>query len=82
MITHHGPSIQSVSECDKDDVITSAYVSDHEAFIEMHKPNMWVHGHLHNSSDYVIGETRVLCNPRGYPSALNPDYNPLKTFEI
>ncbi len=82
VVTHHGPSIQSVPECDRDDVTTSAYVSDHEALIEMHQPNFWVHGHLHNSSDYLIGETRVLCNPRGYPSALNPNYDPLKTFEI
>jgi hypothetical protein len=25
-----------------------------------------VHGHLHDSFDYVVQGTRVLCNPRGY----------------
>jgi hypothetical protein len=28
---------------------------------------LWIHGHLHRADDYVIGSTRVLCNPRGYP---------------
>jgi Icc-related predicted phosphoesterase len=82
VVTHHGPSMKSSPECYKEDVLTAAYVSDLDAFIETHKPNIWVHGHLHNNSDYVIGETRVLCNPKGYPSELNPDYDPLKTFEI
>jgi len=27
---------------------------------------LWVHGHTHDPYDYVIGETRVVCNPRGY----------------
>jgi methylphosphotriester-DNA--protein-cysteine methyltransferase len=25
-----------------------------------------VHGHTHDSFDYVVNGTRVLCNPRGY----------------
>jgi hypothetical protein len=27
---------------------------------------LWTHGHMHNKSDYVVGESRVVCNPRGY----------------
>jgi hypothetical protein len=27
---------------------------------------LWVHGHTHDSFDYVVNGTRVLCNPRGY----------------
>jgi hypothetical protein len=23
-------------------------------------------GHVHNCFDYMIGDTRVVCNPRGY----------------
>ena len=34
----------------------------------MDNPNMklWIHGHVHNNFDYMIGDTRVICNPRGY----------------
>ena len=27
---------------------------------------LWTHGHMHNVSDYLVDETRVVCNPRGY----------------
>ena len=29
-------------------------------------PKLWIHGHMHNRSDYMIGDTRIVCNPRGY----------------
>ncbi len=34
-------------------------------------------GHMHNSVDYTIGNTRILCNPRGYADVeLNPEFTP------
>jgi hypothetical protein len=27
---------------------------------------LWVHGHMHDEFDYVVSETRIVCNPRGY----------------
>jgi hypothetical protein len=27
---------------------------------------LWTHGHTHHEFEYVIGETKVVCNPRGY----------------
>ena len=30
------------------------------------KIKYWIHGHTHDACDYMIGDTRVLCNPRGY----------------
>jgi hypothetical protein len=27
---------------------------------------LWTHGHTHEPFDYMIGTTRVVCNPRGY----------------
>jgi hypothetical protein len=27
---------------------------------------LWTHGHTHEDFDYMIGTTRVVCNPRGY----------------
>ena len=36
---------------------------------------LWIHGHMHDSFDYEINGTRVVCNPRGYtPFELNPDF--------
>lgn len=70
VVTHHAPSFSSISESFKDDYyINGAYASDLSDFILNH-PNicLWTHGHIHSISDYKIGDTRVICNPRGYVS--------------
>lgn len=44
---------------------------------------LWFHGHTHNSFDYEVENTRVICNPRGYaPNDLNREYDESKTFSI
>jgi hypothetical protein len=35
---------------------------------------LWIHGHVHTAQDYRLGETRVLCNPRGYPVENNTGF--------
>jgi Icc-related predicted phosphoesterase len=39
--------------------------------------DLWVHGHVHSQSDYMIGRTRVVCNARGHvedPSGFDPAF--------
>ena len=44
---------------------------------------LWVHGHMHNSLDYVERGTRVVCNPRGYvPFEPNPSFDPSLVVEV
>jgi Icc-related predicted phosphoesterase len=65
---HHAPSSASVAECYKGDLLMNGnFYTDLSEFI-MDRPQirLWAHGHMHNASDYMIGETRVVCNPRGY----------------
>lgn len=31
-------------------------------------PDLWVHGHTHTAIDRFLGDTRVVCNPKGYPN--------------
>ncbi|WP_444997383.1 metallophosphoesterase [Aliikangiella sp. IMCC44359] len=82
IVTHHAPSLNSVEgKCHKD-TTTAAYISNLEDFIEKNKPDYWLHGHLHNSSDYILGKCRVLCNSKGYPDSINPEYNPSFCFSI
>jgi Icc-related predicted phosphoesterase len=83
VMTHHAPSRRSVPARWWGDPINAAYASDLEALIERTRPQLWVHGHIHSSSDYRIGSTRVICNPRGYfPSQLNPDFDPALVIEL
>jgi Icc-related predicted phosphoesterase len=68
VMTHHAPSWQSVHEYYKRDrLMNGGYVSDLDHFI-LQNTNIaaWTHGHVHNPWDYKIGDTRILCNPRGY----------------
>jgi Icc-related predicted phosphoesterase len=77
VVTHHAPSPRSIAPKFADSELNPAFTSNLEPLIEHYQPALWVHGHMHNSSDYKIGQTRVVCNPRGYfPDELNPLFNP------
>ena len=68
VVGHHAPSEQSADEIYKNDTLMNGnFFSNLEQFI-LDRPQikLWTHGHMHNVSDYQIGETRVVCNPRGY----------------
>lgn len=66
--THHSPSHKSCHPRYKDDTIMNGgYHSDLEEFIvDRPKIRLWTHGHTHEDFDYMVGDTRVVCNPRGY----------------
>jgi Icc-related predicted phosphoesterase len=68
VVGHHAPSALSVHERYVGDTITNgAFYSDLSEFILDHpKIVLWTHGHMHDPWDYMIGDTRVVCNPRGY----------------
>ena len=68
VVGHHAPSRRSThSMYAHDTIMNGGYSSDMDQFIE-DRPQikLWTHGHTHHVFDYVIGETRVVCNPRGY----------------
>ena len=70
VVGHHAPSFQSIGEQYKNDTLMNGgYASDLSEFI-LDRPQikLWTHGHMHQTFDYMIGETRVVCNPRGYES--------------
>lgn len=84
VITHHAPSMMSVPREYKNDEITPCYASNLEDFI-LDRPNikLWCHGHIHQASDYEIGDCRVICNPRGYVKYGEPcGFNPNLVIEV
>ena len=68
VVGHHAPSKMSTHEMYKDDTIMNGgYSSSLDDYILAHPQiKLWTHGHTHHVFDYMIGSTRVLCNPRGY----------------
>lgn len=66
VVTHHAPSEMSVSDRWKTAPLTACFASGLEQFIADNPIKLWIHGHTHDSFDYKLSNTRVVCNPRGY----------------
>lgn len=68
VVGHHTPSFQSMDPVySHDTLMNGAYHSRLEEFVMDHPEIvLWTHGHVHEGHDYMIGDCRVVCNPRGY----------------
>jgi Icc-related predicted phosphoesterase len=80
VITHHLPSYKSVCREYAGDIINYFFVNDIDNLIKEYQPKLWIHGHTHFNFDYMIDNTRVICNPLGYKFEL--DKFTRKTIEI
>lgn len=68
VMTHHAPSKASTKpRYLNDTIMNGAYSSDlSEMILDNPEIKVWTHGHTHDQFDYMIGSTRIVCNPRGY----------------
>jgi predicted phosphodiesterase len=87
VVGHHSPSYQSVHETYKTQyLMNGGYHSDLSQFILDHPQiKLWTHGHTHYPFDYKIGETRIVCNPRGYEAdgySEDTGWNPNIVLEV
>jgi len=65
---HHSPSKQSTHPRYADEfIMNGGYSSDLSEFI-IDRPHIvaFTHGHTHHEFHYQVGDTWILCNPRGY----------------
>jgi predicted phosphohydrolase len=84
VVTHHSPCELSTAEKFKGMMMNALYCEDmtRHMFGET-APKLWCHGHMHNSVDYVVGETRVINNPRGYVGhELNTTFDATMSIEV
>lgn len=82
VMTHHAPCAQSIAARFQGMRLNAAYYTEMSGWI-MDQPDIkyWFHGHMHDSFDYIIGDCRVVCNPRGYAGyELNEEFD--KQFEV
>lgn len=85
VVTHFAPTPQSISPRFKDSSVNASFVSDLTSRIERWQPELWLHGHTHDSFDYRVGRTRVVCNARGYAKdgrIENGRFDPAFTVEV
>ena len=85
VVGHHAPSKASTHpRYANETIMNGGYSSDLSEFILDHPQiKLWTHGHTHENFDYLIGSTRIFCNPRGYINyEVSADNFTLKTVEI
>ena len=75
IITHHAPSLKSISEEYKKDLLSAAFASNLEYLFERYSNiKLWCHGHIHSSVDYKLKNARIVANPLGYGNE-NKNFN-------
>jgi DNA repair exonuclease SbcCD nuclease subunit len=85
VVGHHAPSKASTHPRYKNEfIMNGAYSTNLDNFIlDRRGIKLWTHGHTHEDFDYMIGTTRVVCNPRGYDGhEERADHFQLKHVEI
>lgn len=84
VMTHHLPSFESVHSKYAGHQSNHFFATELQDLIYTYGPNAWIHGHTHETMDYKIGETRVVCNPHGYinSSDMNDSFDINKSFVI
>ena len=68
IVGHHSPSkLSTHPRYASEELMNGGYSSDLTEFM-LDRPaiKLWTHGHTHEDFDYMIGNCRVVCNPRGY----------------
>lgn len=72
VVSHFCPSMSSIDAKYHNQLLNAYFTSDMEKF--MGDIQYWFHGHAHSSFDYYKGNTRIICNPKGYGNE-NPNFN-------
>ena len=84
VVTHHAPLMRSW-HYGRNTMIQYAYCNDLSALMDRYQReiDLWVHGHVHETFDYVAQGVRVVCNPRGYYQYREvDDFDPEKCISL
>lgn len=68
VLSHHAPHQMSLDPRYAQDRVDNGYYASDLSDLILDYPNivLWHHGHVHCKKDYMIGQCRIICNPRGY----------------
>lgn len=80
VISHFAPSPQTIDPQYEGSGINPYFTCDMEKY--MGWEGMWLYGHTHSSCDIMVGETRLIANPKGYGNENARAYNPHLVLEI
>ena len=76
VVTHHGPHPLSIHPRFAGSALNAGFVSDLSDL--MPGVDLWLHGHVHDSFDYQVGQCRVVANPAGYSALWNGEHDMIR----
>lgn len=83
VVTHHLPHPACVPMRYRSSPLNRFFVAhDAAELVEKAGAKLWIHGHTHDLVDCVVGETRIVCNPHGYPHERRPSLFPEKPVVV
>jgi len=83
IVTHHPALPECINSRYDNHPLNPMYTNRMYSTVERVNPLAWFSGHMHNSFDFMLGETRFVCNPRGYIGyEINPEFIPNLVVEL
>ena len=81
IVTHFLPALECVHPKYLGSDINRYFANDLGSWIESLDNTTWLFGHTHDTMDITLGNTRLVCNPMGYPNEWN-HFDPFKSIVI
>ena len=84
VVTHWPPTRHAIAPRFKGEQLNGYFVNDREDLVREIGAQLWISGHVHDPHDVVIGNTRVIGNPTGYPRDFGrePKHKPDLVIEV
>ena len=71
VVSHHMPSYRLCHPRFGNEINGGFASKSEDLLIGESAPDVWIHGHTHDTIDMMLHDTRIVCNPRGYVSEVN-----------
>lgn len=81
VVTHFSPSMRGITPDFATSMFNDYFHANMDQYIQNSDIRYWIHGHTHQSLDYYIGMTNIVCNPMGYKQYEKTNFNPLRFVE-
>jgi len=80
VVSHFVPTPKCTDPRFEGSMLNPYFISDMDRY--MGWEGLWLFGHTHSSWDLTVGDTRLVCNPRGYGSENKSNYRDDLILEI
>lgn len=80
VVSHFLPLAQCIHSDYAYSSLNSYFASDYSKYVK--QVPLWIHGHTHKSLNFKYGDTRIICNPKGYGTENATEFDNLFIMEI